>query len=340
MDMSERGPSTVKEPETKRLKVDNNSKSKVSEIITTNAEHFKEKVHKTKVKYIGLENLPDEILLKIFNDANPKIKELLVFGQVSRRMRSVAYDQSLWQNVNLFRASYFEPHVTPNAKKNPKRVVPTGLLQLILENGCKRMNICSQIEGSLTLNQESLLEFLNLDLSANMDPRILTAILASCHSLRQLRLSNVILNQDMISSICHQNGRTLKVLRLAHCNTTTTEWIQPIIDNCVELSVLDLVDTQLSEESIEHMAKNLTPTISELWLTDGNQGPIKSSAKCEQMIKMLQNRCHNLTELNPLMFNKWLGMRYGIGSQSNVHLKEQNDSKKLEDIVSTFRHYE
>ena len=37
MDMSDRGPSTVKEPETKRLKVDNNSKSKVSEIITTNA---------------------------------------------------------------------------------------------------------------------------------------------------------------------------------------------------------------------------------------------------------------------------------------------------------------
>jgi uncharacterized protein YjaG (DUF416 family) len=144
----------------------------------------------------------------------------------------------------------------------------------------------------------------------------------------------------MISSICHQNGHTLKVLRLAHCNTTTTEWIQPIIDNCVELSVLDLVDTQLSEESIEHMAKNLTPTISTLWLSDGNQGPIKSSAKCEQMIKMLENRCHNLTDLKTLTFNKWLGMRYGIGYQSNIHLKEQNDSKKLEDIISTFRHYE
>ena len=331
MDMSDKGPSTVKEPETKRLKVDNNSKSEVNEIITTNAEHLKEKVHTTKVKYIGLENLPDEILLKIFNDANPKIKELLVFGQVSRRIRSVAHDQSLWQNVSLFGKNVFQ---------NPKRVLPTELLQLILENGCKRMDICTQIEGSLTLNQDSQLEFLNVDLSANIDPRVLTALLASCHSLKQLRLSNVILNQDMISSICHQNGRTLKVLRLAHCNTTTTEWIQPIIDNCVELSVLDLVDTQLSEESIEHMAKNLTPTISKLWLTDGNQGPIKSSDKCEQMIKMLEARCPNLTELKPLMFSKWLGMRFGIGSQSNVHLKEQNDSKNLEDITSTFRHYE
>ena len=327
MDMSDRGPSTVKEPETKRLKVDNSSKTKVSEIITTNAKHLKEKVHKTKVNYSELENLPNEILLKIFNCANPKIKELLVFGQVSRRIRSVAHDQSLWQNVNLFR-------------KDGKRAVPTGLLEVILENGCKRMNICSEIGGSLTLNQESQLEFLNVDSSANIDPKVLTALLASCHSLKQLRLSNVILNQDMISSICYQNGQTLKVLRLAHCNTTTTEWIQPIIDNCVELSMLDLVDTQLSKESIKHMAKNLTPTISKLWLTDGNQGPIKSSAKCEQMIKMLQNRCHNLTELKTLMFKRWLGMRYGIGSQSDVDLKEQNDSKKLEDILTTFRRYE
>ena len=329
--MDNKGPSTVEEPETKRLKVDNDSKTRDSEIISTNAKHLKEKVHETKVKYIGLENLPDEILLKIFNDANPKIKELLVFGQVSRRIRSVAHDQSLWQNVSLFRK---------NVTRNPKRAVPTGLLQLMLENGCKRMDICTQIEGSLTLDQDSQLEFLNVDLSANIDPRVLSALLASCHSLKQLRLSNVILNQDMISSICHQNGRTLKVLRLAHCNTTTTEWIQPIIDNCVELSVLDLLDTQLSEESIEHMAKNLTPTISKLWLTDGNQGPIKSSDKCEQMIKMLEARCPNLTELKPLMFSKWLGMRFGIGSQSNVHLKEQNDSKNLEDITSTFRHYE
>ena len=326
MDMSDRGPSTVKEPATKRLKFDNDSKTKVSEIITTNAKHLKEKVHETKVKYIGLENLPDEILLKIFNDANPKLKELLVFGQVSTRIRSVAHDRSLWLNVSLFR------------KNVEKRAVPTGLLQLILENGCARMDICTQIEGSLTLNQESQLEFLNVDLSANIDPRVLTALLASCHSLKQLRLSNVILNQDMISSICHQNGRTLKVLRLAHCNTTTTEWIQPIIDNCVELSVLDLIDTKLSEESIEYMANNLTPTISKFWLTSG----IKSRDKCMQMIKILENRCNNLTELKLSMF-RWnigpfTGTSYGIGSQS--YQEEQNDSKKLEDLISTFRRYE
>ena len=298
------------------LKVAKNLKAKVRKIIRGNSRPMND----TKVNYSQLENLPNEILLKIFDYMNPKIKELLLFGQVSRRIRSIAHDQSLWQNVNLF----------------PKRKVPAGLLQLILENGCKRINTFSQIVGTLTINQESQLEFLN---SWNTNPRVLTVLLASCHSLEQLHLRNVILNHEIISSICYQNGRTLKVLKLAHCNffsdnTMDDGWIRLIIDNCVELSVLDLIDTQVSEESIEYMANNLTPTISKLWLTSG----IKSRDKCMQMIKMLENRCNNLNELKPSMFRSSSGTSYGIGSQS--YQKEQNDSKKLEHLISTFRRYE
>ena len=300
------------------LKVAKNLKAKVRKIISGNSWPMDD----TKVNCSQLENLPNEILLRIFDYVNPKIKELLLFGQVSRRIRSVAHDSSLWQNMNLF----------------PRRIVPAGLLQLILENGCKRINTSSQIVGTLTLNQESQLEFLN---SWNTNPRVLTVLLASCHSLEQLHLRNVILNHEMILSICYQNGRTLKVLKLAHCKSTLTMddvWIRLIIDNCVELSVLDLIDTKLSEESIEYLANNLTPTISKLWLTSG----IKSRDKCMEMIKILENRCNNLTELKLSMY-RWnigpfTGISYGIGSQS--YEEEQNDSKKLEDFISTFRRYE
>ena len=341
--MSDKDPSTVKEPVLKRLKVGNYSRKKMRKMVlglapsigdhrdgelrknvTASSKPLKEKTDKTKVNYSHLENLPNEILLKIVNYMNPNIKELLSFGHVSRRIRSVAHDQSLWQNVNLF----------------PRRIVPAGLLQLILENGCKRINIRSQIVGTLTLNQESQLEFLN---SWNMDPRVLTDLLASCHSLEQLHLRNVILNHEIISSICYQNGQTLKVLKLAHCknvsdNIMDNAWIRLIIDNCVELSVLDLIDTKLSEESIEYMANNLTPTISKFWLTSG----IKSRDKCMEMIKILENRCNNLTELKLSMF-RWnigpfTGISYGIGSQ--IYEEEQNDSKILENLISTFRRYE
>ena len=127
------------------LKVAKNLKAKVRKIIRGNSRPMND----TKVNYSQLENLPNEILLKIFNYINPKIKELLVFGHMSRRIRSVTHDQSLWQNVNLYRAGIF------------KNTVPAGLLQLVLENGCRRLYLtCSQIMGTLTLNQESQLEYL------------------------------------------------------------------------------------------------------------------------------------------------------------------------------------
>ena len=204
--MSEKDPSTVKDPAIKRMRVANYSREKMRKIVFGLAPSIgdrpdgelrkmvtlKEKTDKTKVNSSQLENLPNEILLKIFNYMNPKIEDLLVYGHVSRRIRSVAHDQSLWQNVNLFRPAYLELNFT-------HKKLPTGLLQLILENGCKRLHLCGKIVGTLTLNQESQLKFLTT--AWNNDPTILAVILASCQSLVQLNLRNVILAQEMTSSI-------------------------------------------------------------------------------------------------------------------------------------------
>ena len=203
---------------------------------------------------------------------------------------------------------------------------------MILENGCKRLNTCSPIVGTLTLNQESQLEFLNT--AWNTDPRVLTVLLASCRSLVYLRLTNVILNRDMISSICYQNGQTLKVLKLTNCrrfsDETKSEWIQPIIDNCPELSVLDLDGTPLSEESIEHLAKNVTPKISQLRI-------VGLGTKCEQIKKMLESRCNNLSELR----SSRSSIMYCIHTvQKFRKMNEEHDWESSIDIISTFRRYE
>ena len=308
--MSNRDLSTVQEPVLKRLKVDNDSKRKDSKIDTI----------VTKVNYSQLENLPYEILLQIFEQMNPKIKELILLSHVCRRLRLVAHDQSLWQNVNLF----------PKSKS-------AGLLKLVLENGCKRLQACSQIVGTLKLNLESRLEFFS---TWHTDHRILNVLLKSCHSLKQLHLNSITLNHDMISSICYQNGNTLKVLKLAEwCSDTTrnvpSEWIRLIIDNCFELTVLDLSNTYLSEESIEYVAKNVTQKVSKLWLTG-----IKSDNKCRQIVEILEDRCNNLNELQTFEFRIRSGTIYGIGSHSKEDPKEQDYWKKMRDIVSTFRQYE
>ena len=91
--MSYRDLVAVKEPVLKRLKIDNNLK-----IVTSNSNPSKEKIE----IHSHLESLPSEILLKIFENIKPKIKELISLSQVCRRLRLIAHDQSFWKNVNLF----------------------------------------------------------------------------------------------------------------------------------------------------------------------------------------------------------------------------------------------
>ena len=60
-----------------------------------------------------LENLPNEILLKIFDYI--EIEDLIICCQVSRRIRTIVRDDSLWQKVN----------------QQTKINLPKGLLELI-----------------------------------------------------------------------------------------------------------------------------------------------------------------------------------------------------------------
>ena len=349
INISERDSSTSKESTIKMLKIDDDSNKKMKKNITTVNFLPKNKVDVTNINFSQLENLPNEILLKIFHYMNPKIKELLLCGHVSRRIRSVAHDHSFWQNVNLF----------------PKNAVPTGLLQMILEHGCRRLNTCSQTSGTLMLNQVSQLEFLNT--AWNTDSRVITKLLGSCHKLEQLRLSNVIISHEMISNIC-QNGQTLKVLKLTHCrkfsecsfcrnnidffwtkehwtNHIGMNWIQPIIDNCSELRVLDLMDTELSEESIEYVAKNVTPKLSKITIF-GHPFQTKYDlvdnwrSYCQQKIKKFENRCNNLNgRLNT--YHSSLGNNFCLSNIEDIMGNINQDGlENWRNIISTFRRFE
>ena len=67
---------------------------------------------------LTLEDLPDEIQLKIFQ--NLRLKDIIYCANVSKKLRRVCHDASLWQKVNL-----------------SEKVVPTEFLEQILSNGCQ-----------------------------------------------------------------------------------------------------------------------------------------------------------------------------------------------------------
>ena len=254
------------------------------------------------------QNLPNEILLKIVDYLH--IGDLLRCGQTCRRLRAIVHEESLWEKVNF----------------SCNSLVPTGLLQLILELGCEYLNISDQIVGELTLHQASQLKYLTLNLNFSyIDAnKIFDPLLSSCHSLEKLHLSYLDLNSSVISSICTQNSKTLKVLKLTWCCQSSSgraeklpfKFIQQIIDQCVELEELTFCQTRLSEESIDYLVKNITPKVSKICLCTN------LSVKDEH-IHILVGRCTNLTELN--LF------RTGITDLSLFYIieKQQSTLEKL-----------
>ena len=66
-------------------------------------------------------DLPDELILKVFSYT--KTADILRCGQVSKRMRNISNDNSLFQTVNL-------------SGKNVK----TELLATVLNKGCKNFS--------------------------------------------------------------------------------------------------------------------------------------------------------------------------------------------------------
>ena len=150
------------------------------------------------------QDLPDEVVLKILR--NSETKELISCGQVSRRIRRISHDGSLWVTANLER-----------------KIVKTELLQMILCKGCKFLDISnSTIVGSLNSNMKFQLRVLDLSQSGmalygygpcTKNIEVLEELLFSCRSLQHLEMEGLILTPKMAASIC-KNGKTLQKLNL------------------------------------------------------------------------------------------------------------------------------
>ena len=189
---------------------------------------------------LNFQALPDELILKILSYS--EIKDLISCGQVSKRTRKISHDGTLWMTANLER-----------------KIVKTELLEMILEKGCKILNIChSAILGSLNSNIKSHLRVLKF--SQPVCDRVtvtgqccdcgekagaLEELLLSCCSLQHLHMEGVNISPKMAVSIC-KNGKTLQILNL-NCSSLYEaaashpyNYLQEILKCCQQLKEVDL----------------------------------------------------------------------------------------------------
>ena len=207
---------------------------------------------------LPLEDLPDRVILKILH--NLGFPDLLRCGQVSKRIREISNDETLWQKINLF-----------------NKKVPIGFLSRVLKTNCKYLSLnearlgdpLSKACEKLELNKKSKLIYLDLSWCKSTVEDI-EEILSSCHMLEKLSLAGIPsladlkLTSNMIDSICTQNGQTLQSLNLNFCNGLDLESVKQILQKCVKLKEVNFGDTRLTDATESYLAENLPSQIERL----------------------------------------------------------------------------
>ena len=149
----------------------------------------------SNIKMSSFLDLPDELILKVLSYTN--IVDLLICGQVSKRIRTISNDDSLFQTVN-FSGKY----------------VKIDFLEFVLNKGCKSVNLSdSYIWGNLSLIQKSQLR--KLDIPYNCRAKLLyhsNGVL--CWYVMKFGdplpfWKNVQLTPKMVANVC-QNNQSLK----------------------------------------------------------------------------------------------------------------------------------
>ena len=109
-------------------------------------------------------DLPDELILKVLSYT--ETVDILRCGGVSKRIRTISNDNSLFQSVDL-----------------SGKIVKADFLETVLNKDCKRLNLSNSfIRGNLTLIQKSQLRKLALSNCQLISYDVLEELLEKCHS--------------------------------------------------------------------------------------------------------------------------------------------------------------
>ena len=259
-----------------------------------------------------LDDLPNEVILRLFGFLN--IKELLLCGQVSIRLRAIANDESLWLKLNLSGTE-----------------IPYDFIEKAAGNGCQYLSLTYDTLH-MTGQSESPFKLKYLNLSEGLAHSSgLTKLLQNCSSLQKLSVAGLPLASDDIKHIC-QNGQTLQVLDIGGCNIefqNRTKLLQDLFTNCAHLTELNIsadYDKQIMcdthyflDPHIQVLVDKLTPTILKVNLAF--QGSLT-----DEHVKTLVKRCNRITHLDLAYTQTTNDSVQSIIKHLNTSLEELNVS--------------
>jgi len=234
-----------------------------------------------KILNKSLDDLPDEVLLKIFaNLAKPSsLKDLVRLSHVSKRFSRIYQDESLWQKINLFR-----------------NCVPAEFIQQILQNGCCYLSLCdAKVKGHTIkmFNEKSQLRY--LDLSNFKNEVFVGGLLQSCHFLEKLSLKYSIFSNAMMRNLNsgYLNFNNLEVLDMTGCEGLDMGTVRQItkFKNLTELNLSwPPKGRGLSTAMIGYLVRNVSIQLRKISLN--SQKNVRN-----EHIATLVTRCNDIKDL-------------------------------------------
>ena len=211
--------------------------------------------------------------------------------RVSKRIRTISNDNSLFQTVNL-----------------SGKYVKTDLIITVLDKGCKNLNLSdSSIWGNLSLIQNSQLRELDLSncrattyySTSGVSEELLVK---SCdYSLQKLSLIGLKFTPKMVSSIC-KNRQTLQLLNLYYSNLEE-EWYCKIIKTCTQIKQLVIEEhtkMNLSESGLLNITKRTEELMKLNEQTQKDKDLIREQTQefvNKRLMCLIDDRC--ITKGNP-----------------------------------------
>ena len=229
-----------------------------------------------KISRLQLESLPDEILLEIFSYMN--MQELLQCGQVSKRIREICSDKSLWKETGLI-----------------QKRVKAEFIKSILDRNCEELIIRNTvIDGCVKLNKTSKLAYLSLFCcTSDATKNFYHEILNSCCSLESLTLSGMKHSSNIVlQNVCKRNEKTLFSLDLAECRWISKNSLLVISKRCTELTRINLQSTILSQDAMDIFVSALSSNVETICLASNGD------TMTDRQIEILVSRCNKITELD------------------------------------------
>uniref|UniRef100_A0A8D0G3Y0 S-phase kinase-associated protein 2 n=1 Tax=Sphenodon punctatus TaxID=8508 RepID=A0A8D0G3Y0_SPHPU len=193
---------------------------------------------------ISWDALPDELLLGIFSYL-PLI-DLLKTSQVCWRWHRLAFDDSLWQTLDL----------------SGKSLLP-GVIGQLLPVGVTAFHCPWSCIGNPLFKSNGLLRVQHMDLSGCAITVVdLQGILCRCHKLQNLSLEGLALSDNIVRNIA-ENSSLLR-LNLSGCSGFSPEALEIMLSHCSRLEELNLSWCDFTADHVKVAVNHITPKVTQL----------------------------------------------------------------------------